>query len=103
MTTRNRGERPTFRVTAGSVSAFFARRPLRQRVHRCAMGAALAGFAVKIAADRSSAVAATPWDVGAARRTRTPPGGTCRRGGQPVYCEKIFENSYGVCAMLVHL
>ncbi|MEV4612746.1 LysE family translocator [Kitasatospora sp. NPDC049258] len=40
-----------FVVTAGSVATFFARRPLWQRLHRYAMGTALAGFAVKIAVD----------------------------------------------------
>ncbi|GAA0654927.1 LysE family translocator [Kitasatospora atroaurantiaca] len=49
-----------FVLTAGSVSAFFARRPLWQRVHRYAMGTALAAFAVRIAADRSRVVLAAP-------------------------------------------
>lgn len=49
-----------FVLTAGSVSAFFAARPLWQRVHRYLMGTALAGFAVRIAADRSRAVLAAP-------------------------------------------
>ncbi|WP_033822251.1 LysE family translocator [Kitasatospora sp. MBT63] len=40
-----------FVLTAGSVSEFFTRRPLWQRMHRYAMGTALAGFAVRIAAD----------------------------------------------------
>ncbi|WP_371503263.1 LysE family translocator [Kitasatospora sp. NBC_00374] len=40
-----------FVVTAASVSGFFDRRPLWQRLHRYAMGTALAGFAVRIAAD----------------------------------------------------
>ncbi|MFD0257889.1 LysE family translocator [Kitasatospora indigofera] len=49
-----------FVLTAGSVSAFFARRPLWTRVHRYLMGTALAAFAVRIAADRSRAVVAAP-------------------------------------------
>ncbi|WP_280696086.1 LysE family translocator [Kitasatospora sp. GP82] len=49
-----------FVITAGSVSAFFVRRPLWQRIHRYAMGTALAGFALKIAADRSQAALAAP-------------------------------------------
>ncbi|MFF1904996.1 LysE family translocator [Kitasatospora sp. NPDC058218] len=47
-----------FVLMAGSASAFFARRPVWQRVHRYLMGTALAAFAVRIAADRSPAVAA---------------------------------------------
>ncbi|MFB7664250.1 LysE family translocator [Kitasatospora sp. NPDC056138] len=47
-----------FVLTAGSVSAFFTRRPLWQRIHRYATGTALAGFALKIAADRSRAALA---------------------------------------------
>jgi len=47
-----------FVLTAGSVAGFFARRPGWQRVHRYAMGTALAGFAVRIATDRSRAVVA---------------------------------------------
>ncbi len=47
-----------FVLTAGSLSSFFSRRPLWTRVHRYVMGTALAGFAVRIAADRSQAVAA---------------------------------------------
>ncbi|WP_457033623.1 LysE family translocator [Kitasatospora sp. P5_F3] len=49
-----------FVLTAGSVAVFFARRPLWQRVHRYAMGTLLGAFAVRIAADRSQAVAAAP-------------------------------------------
>lgn len=49
-----------FVLTVGSVSAFFARRPLWTRVHRYLMGTALAAFAVRIAADRSRAVVAAP-------------------------------------------
>lgn len=49
-----------FVLTAGSVSTFFSQRPLWSRIHRYAMGTALAAFAVRIAADRSQAVAATP-------------------------------------------
>ncbi|MFE3878535.1 LysE family translocator [Kitasatospora sp. NPDC059146] len=48
-----------FVLTAGSVSTFFSRRPLWTRIQRYVMGTALAGFAVRIAADRS-AVAVTP-------------------------------------------
>ncbi|WP_441246777.1 LysE family translocator [Kitasatospora sp. McL0602] len=40
-----------FILTAGSVSGFFTRHPLWQRLHRYAMGTALAGFAVRIAVD----------------------------------------------------
>ncbi|MER7985113.1 LysE family translocator [Streptomyces noursei] len=47
-----------FIVTAGSVAGFFARHPLWQRLHHYAMGTALAGFAVRIATERTSAVAA---------------------------------------------
>ncbi len=49
-----------FVLTAGSVSAFFARRPLWTRVHRYLMGTALAAFALRIAADRSQAALAAP-------------------------------------------
>ncbi|MGV9268601.1 LysE family translocator [Kitasatospora sp. NPDC003701] len=49
-----------FVLMAGSVSAFFARRPGWQRVQRYLVGTALAGFAVRIAADRSRAVVAAP-------------------------------------------
>lgn len=49
-----------FVVTAGSVAAFLTRRPTWQRVHRYAMGTALAAFAVRLAADRSRAVVAAP-------------------------------------------
>ncbi|MET7795122.1 LysE family translocator [Streptomyces decoyicus] len=47
-----------FIVTAGSVAGFFARHPLWQRLHRYVMGTALAGFAVKIATERTGAVVA---------------------------------------------
>jgi threonine/homoserine/homoserine lactone efflux protein len=47
-------------LTAGSVSAFLARRPVWLRVQRYVMGTVLAGLAVRIAADRSRAVAAAP-------------------------------------------
>ncbi|MFI6446737.1 LysE family translocator [Kitasatospora sp. NPDC050543] len=49
-----------FVLAAGSVSRFFAGRPLWARVHRYLMGMALAGFALRIAADRSRAVALAP-------------------------------------------
>ncbi|MFI8080934.1 LysE family translocator [Kitasatospora sp. NPDC086009] len=49
-----------FVLMAGSVSAFFARRPTWQRVHRYLMGMALAGFAVRLVADRSNAAVAAP-------------------------------------------
>lgn len=49
-----------FVLAAGSVSRFFAGRPLWARVHRYLMGTALAGFALRIAADRSRAVALAP-------------------------------------------
>ncbi len=44
-----------FIVTAGSVAGFFARHPLWQRLHRYVMGTALAGFAVRIATERTGA------------------------------------------------
>ncbi|MEU9488960.1 LysE family transporter [Streptomyces decoyicus] len=47
-----------FIVTAGSVAGFFARHPLRQRLHRYVMGTALTGLAVKIATERTVAVVA---------------------------------------------
>lgn len=47
-----------FIVTAGSVAGFFARHPLWQCLHRYAMGTALAGFAVRIATERTGAVVA---------------------------------------------
>ncbi|MEV4441764.1 LysE family translocator [Streptomyces sp. NPDC049577] len=47
-----------FIVTAGSVAGFFARRPLWQRVQRYVMGTALAGFAVRIATERTGAAVA---------------------------------------------
>ncbi|MEU3598897.1 LysE family translocator [Streptomyces sp. NPDC006798] len=47
-----------FIVTAGSVAGFFARNPVWQRVYSYAMGTALAGFAVRMATDRSSAAVA---------------------------------------------
>ncbi|GAA2804176.1 LysE family translocator [Kitasatospora sp. CM 4170] len=47
-----------FIVTAGSVAGFFGRHPLWQRVHRYVMGTALAGFAVRIATERSGAAVA---------------------------------------------
>ncbi|MFC9238960.1 hypothetical protein ACFTZK_21300 [Streptomyces decoyicus] len=45
-------------MTAGSVAGFFARHPLWQRLHRYVMGSAPAGFTVKIATERTGAVAA---------------------------------------------
>ncbi|MCK7626267.1 LysE family translocator [Streptomyces sp. RS10V-4] len=47
-----------FIVTAGSVAGFFGRHPLWQRLHRYVMGTALACFAVRIATERTGAVAA---------------------------------------------
>ncbi|MFG2532455.1 LysE family translocator [Streptomyces sp. NPDC048516] len=47
-----------FIVTAGSVAGFFARHPLWQRLHRYVMGTALAGFAVRIATERTGAAVA---------------------------------------------
>ncbi|WP_020573755.1 LysE family translocator [Actinopolymorpha alba] len=47
-------------VTAGSIAAFLARRPTWLRVQRYVMGTVLAGLAIRIAADRSRAVAVTP-------------------------------------------
>ncbi|MFE1765365.1 LysE family translocator [Streptomyces angustmyceticus] len=47
-----------FIVTAGSVAGFFARHPLWQRLHRYVMGTALAGFAVKIATERTGTAVA---------------------------------------------
>ncbi|MFE2723021.1 LysE family translocator [Kitasatospora sp. NPDC059327] len=47
-----------FIVTAGSVAGFFGRHPLWQRVHRYVMGTALAGFAVRIATERTGAAVA---------------------------------------------
>jgi threonine/homoserine/homoserine lactone efflux protein len=47
-------------LTAGSVAAFLSARPTWLRVQRYLMGTVLAGLAVRIAADRSRAVAATP-------------------------------------------
>ncbi|MGW8374697.1 LysE family translocator [Streptomyces sp. ODS28] len=47
-----------FIVTAGSVAGFFSRHPLWQRLHRYVMGTALAGFAVKIATERSGTAVA---------------------------------------------
>ncbi|MFJ9455312.1 LysE family translocator [Kitasatospora sp. NPDC101447] len=49
-----------FIVTAGSVAGFFNRHPLWQRLHRYAMGAALTGFAVRIATERTDAAVALP-------------------------------------------
>ncbi|KQV21731.1 MULTISPECIES: LysE family translocator [unclassified Kitasatospora] len=49
-----------FVLMAGSVAAFLARRPTWQRLHRYAMGTLLAGFALRLAADRSKAVLAAP-------------------------------------------
>jgi threonine/homoserine/homoserine lactone efflux protein len=45
-------------LTAGSVAAFMGRRPMWMRVQRYLMGAVLTGLALRIATDRSSAVAA---------------------------------------------
>ncbi|KUL34409.1 lysine transporter LysE [Streptomyces sp. NRRL F-4489] len=47
-----------FIVTAGSVAGFFARHPLWQRLHRYVMGTALAGFAVRMATERTGAAVA---------------------------------------------
>ncbi|CAN3985323.1 LysE family translocator [Kitasatospora purpeofusca] len=47
-----------FIVTAGSVAGFFSRHPLWQRVHRYVVGTALAGFAIRIATERSGAAVA---------------------------------------------
>ncbi|MFI1972611.1 lysine transporter LysE [Streptomyces cinnamoneus] len=47
-----------FIVTAGSVAGFFGRHPLWQRVQRYVMGTALAGFAVRIATERTGAAVA---------------------------------------------
>ncbi|MFJ3794191.1 LysE family translocator [Kitasatospora sp. NPDC090091] len=47
-----------FIVTAGSVAGFFGRHPLWQRIHRYVMGTALAGFAVRIATERTGAAVA---------------------------------------------
>jgi len=55
-----RAKNTFFVLTPGSVSVFFIRRPLWQRVHRYAMGTAWAAFAVRIAADRSCVVLAAP-------------------------------------------
>ncbi|MFC7640577.1 LysE family translocator [Streptosporangium lutulentum] len=44
-------------LTAGAVAAFMGRRPMWMRVQRYLMGAVLAGLALRIATDRSSAVA----------------------------------------------
>jgi threonine/homoserine/homoserine lactone efflux protein len=43
---------------AGTIAAFFSRRPAWLRVQRYAMGTVLAGLAIRIAADRAQAVAA---------------------------------------------
>ncbi|AWS44301.1 LysE family translocator [Streptosporangium sp. 'caverna'] len=48
----------TIVLTAGSVAAFMGRRPMWMRVQRYLMGAVLTGLALRIATDRSSAVAA---------------------------------------------
>ncbi|WP_275466634.1 hypothetical protein [Streptomyces noursei] len=45
-------------MTVGSGAGFFARHPFWQRLHRYAMGTTLAGFAARIATERTSAVAA---------------------------------------------
>ncbi len=45
-------------LTAGSVATFLGRRPIWMRVQRYLMGAVLVGFAIRIAGDRSPAVAA---------------------------------------------
>lgn len=47
-----------FIVTAGSVAGFFARHPTWQRLHRYVVGTALAGFAVKIATERTGTAVA---------------------------------------------
>jgi threonine/homoserine/homoserine lactone efflux protein len=47
-------------LSAGSVSAFLTARPLWLRVQRYVMGTVLAGLAVRIAADRSRALAVAP-------------------------------------------
>ncbi|HEX6473183.1 MAG TPA: LysE family translocator [Streptosporangiaceae bacterium] len=45
-------------LTAGTLSAFVARRPVWLRVQRAFMGTVLGGLAIKLATDRSRAVAA---------------------------------------------
>ncbi|SEM25089.1 LysE family translocator [Streptacidiphilus jiangxiensis] len=45
-------------LCAGTIAAFFSRRPAWLRIQRYAMGTVLAGLALRIAADRASAVAA---------------------------------------------
>jgi threonine/homoserine/homoserine lactone efflux protein len=47
-------------LTAGSVAAFLSARPTWLRLQRYLMGTVLAGLALRIAADRSRAVAAAP-------------------------------------------
>ncbi|MGW5359719.1 LysE family translocator [Actinopolymorpha pittospori] len=47
-------------LTAGSIAAFLSRRPTWLRVQRYVMGTVLAALAIRIAADRSRAVVATP-------------------------------------------
>ncbi|GAA0420570.1 hypothetical protein GCM10010357_47370 [Streptomyces luteireticuli] len=47
-----------FIVIAGSVAGFFGKHPLWQRLHRYVTGTALAGFAVRIATERTSAAVA---------------------------------------------
>jgi threonine/homoserine/homoserine lactone efflux protein len=47
-------------LTAGSIAAFLARRPLWLRAQRYVMGTVLAGLALRVATDRSRAAAATP-------------------------------------------
>ncbi|RZU75888.1 threonine/homoserine/homoserine lactone efflux protein [Micromonospora kangleipakensis] len=47
-------------LTAGSIAAFFSRRPFWLRAQRWMMGTVLAGLAVRIAADRSRAALVTP-------------------------------------------
>ncbi|MEU8300458.1 LysE family translocator [Micromonospora sp. NPDC048909] len=47
-------------LSAGTLAAFFARRPLWLRVQRWVMGSVLGALAVRIAADRSRAAVATP-------------------------------------------
>jgi len=46
-----------FVVTAGSISTFFSRKPLWMRVHRYLTGTALAAFAIRMATERTRAVA----------------------------------------------
>lgn len=49
-----------FVLAAGSVAAFLGSRPTWQRVHRYVTGTLLAGFALRLAADRSKVALAAP-------------------------------------------